>query len=495
MAQVLYRKYRSKSLADIVGQDHITKTLLAALKKGAISHAYLLTGPRGVGKTSIARILAHEVNQTPYTDDNNIDIIEIDAASNRRIDEIRDLRETIKHVPTNLKYKVYIIDEVHMLTREAFNALLKTLEEPPAHVIFILATTELHKLPETIVSRCQRFAFRHISEKDMLAHLKSIAKKEKISIDDESLHIIAQNSRGSLRDALSLLDQLASLADKVTEKDTRAVIGYVNSDIIKELLELMRNGDMVSLLSTYRSAIESGSDPVTLSDQIANELRASFHKSTDPKLELELLKNLLTIGSSRNPEAALEVAILLSSSTRSTTVAPAPVPLVEPALKATATSKTKRESSSKKQTTRTVKKEEEPKEETTEPEPAETTQPTKRMMTLEDWPDLLAQIKKTKNTLYGIMRMAKAEIEGGDINLHFAFPFHVKRADDTTSREVFLASANKLGLSFASLDIHHNPDLKNDIQASNEPETGSSSNSTVPENVMNVFSGAEVMES
>src|SRR5688572_10703249 len=161
MGQALYRKYRSKSLGEIVGQEHITDTLAQALKSGRISHACLFSGPRGVGKTSIARILAHEINGLPYTDDAaHLDIIEIDAASNRRIDEIRELRDKVYIAPTSGKYKVYIIDEVHMLTREAFNALLKTLEEPPAHAVFILATTEAHKLPETIVSRTQHYTFK-----------------------------------------------------------------------------------------------------------------------------------------------------------------------------------------------------------------------------------------------------------------------------------------------------------------------------------------------
>ena len=163
MAQALYRKYRPKKLSDVVGQEHITSTLDNALKSGKLSHAYLFTGPHGVGKTSIARILAHEVNGLKYDDESShLDIIEIDAASNRRIDEIRDIRDKVHISPTSAKYKVYIIDEVHMLTREAFNALLKTLEEPPAHVIFILATTEVHKLPETIISRTQRYSFKPI---------------------------------------------------------------------------------------------------------------------------------------------------------------------------------------------------------------------------------------------------------------------------------------------------------------------------------------------
>src|SRR5476649_2136159 len=203
MGQVLYRKYRSRSLDEVIGQKHVTDTLKNALKSGRISHAYLFTGPRGVGKTSVARILAHEVNGLPYTDESiHLDIIEIDAASNRRIDEIRDLRDKVRIAPTSAKYKVYIIDEVHMLTKEAFNALLKTLEEPPEHVVFILATTDVHKLPETIISRTQRFSFRSIAVPDAVKHLRFIANSEKIKIDDEALELIAERGDGSFRDSI-----------------------------------------------------------------------------------------------------------------------------------------------------------------------------------------------------------------------------------------------------------------------------------------------------
>src|SRR5579862_6225035 len=203
MEQALYRKYRSKSFAEVVGQEHITKTLEQAIKSGRISHAYLFTGPRGVGKTSVARILAHEVNKLPYSGESiHLDIIEIDAASNRRIDEIRDLRDKVNIAPASARYKVYIVDEVHMLTREAFNALLKTLEEPPAHSIFILATTEAHKLPETIISRTQRFEFKPISGPQAAKQLAAIAKSEKIDISPEALNLLAEFGGGSFRDSI-----------------------------------------------------------------------------------------------------------------------------------------------------------------------------------------------------------------------------------------------------------------------------------------------------
>ena len=220
MSKALYRKYRSKSLDEVIGQKHITDILSRAISVGRVSHAYLLTGPRGVGKTSVARILAHEINKLPYNEEiTNLDIIEIDAASNNGVEDVRDLREKVQIAPVSASKKIYIIDEVHMLSKAAFNALLKTLEEPPEHIVFILATTNAEKLPATIISRTQRFNFRPISVDDAVKHLAYIAKQEGIKVTDDALKLIAQRSDGSFRDSISLLDQLSSLVD-VNDKKT-----------------------------------------------------------------------------------------------------------------------------------------------------------------------------------------------------------------------------------------------------------------------------------
>ena len=248
--RALYRKYRSKSLDEIIGQEHITTSLKNAIKNNTLSHAYLFTGPRGVGKTSIARILAHEINDITYTDDSaHLDIIEIDAASNRRIDDIRDLREKVNLAPVNATYKVYIIDEVHMLTSESFNALLKTLEEPPAHVIFILATTEVHKLPATIVSRTQRHTFRAVPTPQVTAHLKAIAKSEGIKVDDDALTLLAEHGEGSFRDSISLLDQISHLPQPVSKAVIEDLLGLAPRD---ELVEMLTDRINDTLKNVYR---------------------------------------------------------------------------------------------------------------------------------------------------------------------------------------------------------------------------------------------------
>ena len=274
--QALYRTYRPQSFKEVAGQEHITRTLMNALKNEKISHAYLFAGPRGTGKTSIAKIFAKAVNcmQAPTSDccceceicrgiqEGKIsDVIEIDAASNNGVDEIRDLRERVKYVPSVCKYKVYIIDEVHMLSTSAFNALLKTLEEPPKHAIFILATTEIHKIPATILSRCQRFDFRAISNDDLKKRISEVAKSENINITDEAIETIAINAEGGLRDALSLLDQALSYSKgEITAEDVHSVSGSVTSTDLIELIKAIKEMNPTSAMNIIDNLIKNGKE-------------------------------------------------------------------------------------------------------------------------------------------------------------------------------------------------------------------------------------------
>jgi len=310
VATALYRKYRSKSLAEVVGQDHITDILTKAIKAGRISHAYLLTGPRGVGKTSVARILAHEINQLPYDDDStHLDIIEIDAASNNGVEDVRDLREKVQIAPVSASKKVYIIDEVHMLSKAAFNALLKTLEEPPAHIVFILATTDVDKLPATIISRTQRYGFRAINETDTIKHLRHIADTEKIVIDDASLKIIADRGEGSFRDSISLLDQLASLADEktgITSSLVETTLGLAPITVVEDLIAAVEHHDVSKVASLLQQTIADGISAVTITSQLTVTLRDLIPEK--PQL-LSLLDALLDVPRSSQPHLKLLSAL------------------------------------------------------------------------------------------------------------------------------------------------------------------------------------------
>lgn len=283
----LYRKYRPQNFENLVGQEHVKITLSNALKLGKVNHAYLFTGPRGTGKTSSARILAKAVNCLNLVDavpcekcdicsDINegrlIDVIEIDAASNRGIDEMRDLREKINFAPTRAKSKVYIIDEVHMLTKEAFNALLKTLEEPPAHVYFILATTEVHKVPETILSRCQRFDFRRIEDDVLISRLKFIATNEQIEAEEKALEAIAHQAQGGLRDAIGLMEQL-SVSGKLSYENVVTILGISGFASLENLYNLLVEKNVKGALDELHKLYAEGHDLLQFNKSFLEYLR------------------------------------------------------------------------------------------------------------------------------------------------------------------------------------------------------------------------------
>ena len=273
MFQALYRKYRPQTFNDIVGQNHIVSVLKNAIDKDQISHAYLFYGSRGTGKTSIAKIFANEVNNNEVYQKENVDIIEIDAASNNGVDEVRDIKEAIKFLPTEGKYKVYIIDEVHMLTTAAFNALLKTLEEPPAHVIFILATTEIHKIPATILSRCQRFEFKNLSQDQLIDRLRYIAKEENLVIEEAAIEKIATLAKGGLRDAISILDQVSNYSEEITLNHILEVTSSISEDDILEFYRDLLKRDVAKSLLKYNEFVAQAKDTKLLLNDLINVTR------------------------------------------------------------------------------------------------------------------------------------------------------------------------------------------------------------------------------
>jgi DNA polymerase-3 subunit gamma/tau len=289
MTQALYRKYRPKEWDEVVGQDHVVTTLKNAIVADRVAHAYLFAGSRGTGKTTLARLLAKSVNclnSDPAKRPDNecehckavnenrfLDLFEIDAASNTSVDDVRDLRDKINFSPSQGKYKIYIIDEVHMLSTAAFNALLKTLEEPPPHAIFVLATTEIHKIPATVLSRCQRHEFRRVPVDEIVKQLKMIIKAENLQADDDALIQIARQSAGGMRDAISLLDQLSSTGDKITLALAQTVLGTATSQTVLNIISSVMDHDPAHGLETIHKALDAGADPRSLARQIVEYLR------------------------------------------------------------------------------------------------------------------------------------------------------------------------------------------------------------------------------
>ncbi len=419
MGQALYRKYRPRSFSEVAGQQAIVETLQRAIASGRISHAYLFSGPKGVGKTSVARILAHEVNKLPYSDESiHLDIIEIDGASNRRIDEIRDLRDKVNITPTSSKYKVYIIDEVHMLTKEAFNALLKTLEEPPAHVIFILATTEAHKLPDTIVSRTQHFNFKPLGKQTAAEHIKSVAKIEKIDIDTEAIDLLAEAGEGSFRDTLSLLDQLSHQKGKITAETVREVTGMVPSEQLASIKSAVNDGDMKAVIEWSQRVRSSAHSPAKLAAQLAGSYRADIINGDSGGGTPMLMKELLEVSGSKPPMERLEITLLEAANRNA---APTQKPDIKTAERAPEPTP-------------------EPVPEISEPEPepeavAEIEElpvmperpASSSDFSLDKWPDVLELTRSAPGGLHSALRQAVPRLEEGRLELVFKFPLHQKK--------------------------------------------------------------------
>lgn len=491
--QVLYRKYRPRKLSEVIGQDHIVSTLSKTIKAGHFAHAYLFTGPKGVGKTSIARILAYEINQLPYDEQSTqLDIIEIDAASNRRIDEIRELRDKVNIAPVSTKYKVYIIDEVHMLTKEAFNALLKTLEEPPAHVIFILATTELHKLPETIISRTQHFAFKPVTTNQLAQHLRNIADKEKIKISNEALQMIAEHGDGSFRDCLSLLDQVKGGTESISDDYIRTITGLPTARQVGLVVNAIRTKNMGELKNALSQVLEDGVDAQQFALLLAREI-TELATQTNSKDLLTLAGELIRLQTT-NPKIALEICLFSHCVSSDSAIA------TEEATKSTtpsvATSKTE-----------VLPREAEKKlPENKEPTTSEKTALSSELDFDENqWQEVLIALKESHNTLYGVLRMAKADFSniknGGRLVLRFNFAFHQKRAMESKNRQAIISAIHKVTGLRLIVECEILKQATNDGESEeakslddNAPSDPRQSLSSAIDNVLDIFGGAEVLE-
>ena len=470
MSVAFYRKYRSKKLSEIVGQKQITDVLDLALKQEKIAHAYLFTGPRGVGKTSIARILAHEINNLPYSEESeHPDIIEIDAASNNSVEDIRDLREKIQTAPFSAKFRIYIIDEVHMLSKSAFNALLKTLEEPPKHTIFILATTDSHKLPATIISRTQQFVFHFIDKKDICEHLAFIAKNEGVKISPEALEIIAEKGGGSFRDSISLLDQISSVGrdEEISAEKIEQILGLAPKKQILELIENFEKQNIAEIIAQIEKIKKSGVDLRSFCEQfiaevknllaqkpwLVNLLNPLNEAKNSNFLELELLSILIL------PKDFPQPKIIVQQVSENKT--PTEIAKLEPPKLEKIADKPKAETTPKESSVETPKNTKTDTSKTTEteatkpapkPKKSETKTPAnqpkpERIGERNDfqWRDFLKEIKKASPAIGGILAQSGHEITGDTIKIYAGYKIKKTQLDKQQNRAIISQALEKIG--------------------------------------------------
>ena len=433
MSQALYRKYRSRSLDEVLGQDHVTSILRRALEQGKIAHAYLLTGPRGVGKTSVARILAHEINHLPYDNDSsNLDIIEIDAASNNGVDDIRALREKAQVAPVSAPKKVYIIDEVHMLSKSAFNALLKTLEEPPEHVVFILATTDADKLPATILSRVQQFFFRPIPTEIMTRQLMNIAEKEGFAIEEDAARLIAERSRGGFRDGISTLDQLSILATSdqpLTASMVTEYLGLSDATMLGNLLDSYPSDDNEKVLNIFQELENSGANSVVVSHQLLSIARNRLRKN--PNL-VGLVQQLIEVDRHPHPDLKL-LTIFMNSNSQPTEKPAAPKKNIAQAATQKPAEKPTPIKSAKpvKPTEKPIKKEEKP----AEPAKKTAAKPKKTDAPLElNWEKVIERAKEKSLGLASLLQKSQWSFDGEKLTIYAGSAFYKKKLDDAKNK-------------------------------------------------------------
>jgi DNA polymerase III subunit gamma/tau len=470
-SQALYRKYRSKNLQEIVGQEHIISVLQNAVKEGKISHAYLFTGPRGTGKTSIARIFAHEINKAEYNSEKtHLDIIEIDAASNSGVDDMRDLRERITSAPSSFKFKVYIIDEVHMLSGASFAALLKTIEEPPSHALFILATTDAHKVPATIMSRVQKFYFRPIDLEKVEEHLAEICKKEGLKFEQEALKLIATSTEGSMRDALSLLDQVASAGKKIELSLVQNSLGLAEDSVLKDLVDSVLENKTKEITNNVNKLISSGADPKAIAFQAYENLKTKLSTYA----EMEVLGELLTLGSLTRPKLGLELALLKLSSLRTTkshghTEEPkAPIPaLVETEVAVesiTVSNKEIKEESKDLQKIETNKKNGQ---EGVDPTKTDLERLSLKNLS-EKWSEILELVAKKSPSLRAVLKPSTQKLteKTYTLSLKMVYPIHLKMLNETKNKKILIDSFNELSLKV--------PKLETAIQEKSSPKSSNS---------------------